>query len=364
MKLILAPNSFRDSLTAFEAVAAMKRGINRAGLKAEVIERPMADGGDGTLQVVVQALDADLIRQRVTGPLGGKVEAIWGMTASGTAIIEMAEAAGNRLLPAKKRNPMMANTYGVGELIRAALDRGAREILIGAGGSATVDGGAGALAALGVRFLDRGGNPLQPTPAALMGLKRVDLGTMDHRLSNTRLTVLADVKTPARHAARLYGPQKNLNPADHPKITTFWRRLAACGGKPELIEAPMSGTAGGLALGLKLFVGAEMRPGAKTIADMIGLSQSIGEADLVFTGEGRFDSSSLVGKATGVITSLAENRIPVVVFAGSMAPGMTCPQGTTCRVITPQGQEAAAALQLAGANLAASVANFLKTKTS
>jgi glycerate kinase len=293
--------------------------------------------------------------------MGKSVTAGWGLTSDGKAIIEMAQAAGNRPVTDASKDPMKANTHGVGELIRSALDRGARDLTIGLGGSATVDGGAGALHALGTRFLDRAGRELEPIPEKLTNLHRVNTCSLDKRLLASRVTVLADVDTPARSAARVYGPQKGLRQGDQPRVNLLLRKLAALGGDREAVNMPMGGAAGGFAMSLFLFAGGRLVQGSTWLADAVHLPEAVRAADYVMTGEGRFDQSSTAGKAPMTVLRIADqNKVPAVVFAGTVARAVTLSPGHTLIQLIKDGESIQAAIADAPERLKRAVTLFLE----
>jgi glycerate kinase len=320
LRIILAPNSFRDCLTASEVAEAMCKGVQRVVSDAELLRMPMADGGDATLETMERFLPLRALTVKVSDPIGRPLRARYLLDDDGrTAIIEMAEASGLRLAPSGERDPWNATTYGTGELIRHALDAGARRILVGAGGSATVDGGAGALAALGAVFRNAAGRPLLPSPQGLASLARVDLSNLDPRLSKTSLTVLSDVSSPLKDNCRLFGPQKGIRPEEYERYDHSLKLLAVCAKAYgcDILHRPWCGAGGGLAGGLAAFAGARARGGAAFIARQIGLTKEMRRADLVFTGEGCLDQSSFKGKAPIMVSRLAaKHRVPSVILVG------------------------------------------------
>jgi glycerate kinase len=289
----------------------------------------VADGGDGTLAVLLRATPGSRGQPlRVTGPLGAPVDARLGWLDASTAVVELAEAAGLRLVPAGALDPLHATTYGVGELIRAALDGGARRLVLGVGGSATSDGGAGLLAALGARLLDARGRDLAPGGGALPGLARVDLDGLDPRLRRCRIEVAADVRSPLlgpRGAAATFGPQKGATPADVARLDAalgHFARLAAAaaGADPARAAEPGMGAAGGASFALAVLCGAVVVRGAPLVCDLVGLDAALRGAALALTGEGRLDASTAEGKAPAeVARRAAAAGVPCVALAGSVA---------------------------------------------
>jgi glycerate 2-kinase len=324
LRVVCAPNAFKGALGAREAAAAMALGVRDAGGTA--VEVPVADGGDGTLDVLLAASAGARVEVvRVRGPLGAPVEARLGWLGNGSAVVEMAEAAGLRLLARDGLDALGASTYGVGELVRAALDGGARRIVAGVGGSATTDGGAGLAAALGARLLDGSGVELALGGGALGSLAAVDLSELDARLHAVRIEVAVDVRSPLlgpRGAAAVFAPQKGATPEQVALLEAGLSRwLAVLGVDPLLAEQPGMGAAGGCAFGLAAVCGAVLRPGAALVCDLAGLDAALAGADLVLTGEGRLDSSTAEGKAPAEVSRRAAAAgLPCVVLAGSVEP--------------------------------------------
>jgi glycerate kinase len=334
MKIVAAPQALKGSLDAPAVGAAIAAGLRRVLPDVEIVVLPVADGGEGTVDALVAATDGSLRHARVTGPLGEPVEArfgLLGVRASGdgtTAIIEMAAASGLPLVPEGRRDPRVTTTYGTGELMLAALAAGARHLLIGIGGSATNDGGAGMAQALGVRLLDAAGNDLPPGGAALARLTRIDLAGLDARLRGVDVTVLSDVDNPLcgpRGASAIYGPQKGATPAMVAELdaalahyaVVLWRDLGV-----DVANLPGAGAAGGLGAGLMALLGARLRPGAEAVLSAIDLAGHLAGAALVITAEGRVDEQTAMGKSVGAVARLAQERaIPVIVLAGSLGTG-------------------------------------------
>ncbi|UCB42158.1 MAG: glycerate kinase [Dehalococcoidales bacterium] len=327
MKIVIAPQGFKGSLSAREVADAMARGIQHVLVNASMVLVPMADGGEGTVDALVSATRGRFITSEVTGPLGEKVVATWGILGDkSTAIIEMAAASGITLVPPDILNPMIATTYGTGELIRAALDEGCRKLIIGIGGSATNDGGAGMAQALGVRFLDDGGNELPRGGAALDRLKQIDVSGLDTRLAVCKVTVACDVTNPlcgVQGASLVYGPQKGatkdmcqqLDKALANYATVIKQELGI-----DITDMPGGGAAGGLGAGLVAFLSAELMPGIDIICEATRLSRHLEGAALVFTGEGRIDTQTIFGKTvTGVAARAKVSGVPVVAIAGELA---------------------------------------------
>lgn len=326
MKIILAPNAFKGSMSAMQAALAMRQGVRAAFPRAEVVAVPVADGGDGLASVLIDALGGEAHVVTVRGPLGEPVQATLCLVPTmGLAAVEMATASGLALLAPQERDPTCTTTYGTGELIRAALDLGARRIAIGIGGSATNDGGIGMAAALGVRFLDAAGVTVAPVGGALGQIRRIDLGGLDPRLAGLRCEAICDVDNPLlgpRGAAQVYGPQKGGTPAQVEALDAGLAHLA------DLIQAdlgldvrhlPGAGAAGGLGAGLRAFLGAELRRGVDLVLDLVGLDVALPGADLVITGEGQIDFQTTFGKAPAGVAERAKARgIPCVAIAGGI----------------------------------------------
>jgi glycerate 2-kinase len=328
MKIVLAPDSFKESMTASQAADAMREGIHSVIPDAECVGVPMADGGEGTVDAVVEALHGQQVEVEVSDPLGRTVTARYGyVPLRQLAVIEMAAAAGLELVPPQQRDVLQASSFGVGQLIGSALDRGATEILIGLGGSATNDGGAGMLTALGAAFADADGNPLAQGGAALERLDRIDVTGLDPRLRDTRIHIASDVTAPLlgpNGASAVFGPQKGATAADVERLESALRRLvtvtsAALGEANP--ERPGAGAAGGLGFALVEFLGAESKPGVQEVAETVGLERALRGADWVFTGEGSVDAQTVMGKTPfGVAQLAARAGTRVIIFAGRVAP--------------------------------------------
>lgn len=329
MKIVIAPDSFKDSLDAAGVARAIASGLAQVWPACERIECPMADGGEGTMQAIVAASQGELLRQVVRGPLGEPVEAAWGWLAeSRTAVIEMAQASGIQLVPNGQRDACRSSTWGTGELIAAALAAGASRIVLAIGGSATNDGGSGMLRALGLRLLDARGEPLAEGGLALAQLARIDASGLDPRLAQVQVDVAADVDNPlcgANGASAIFGPQKGANPeqvqALDQALARFADHCADVLGK-DVRDEPGSGAAGGMGFAAKAFMGAQFRPGVEVVAELAGLDALVQGADLVITGEGRFDAQTLRGKTPlGVARVAKRHGVPVVVLAGTLGAG-------------------------------------------
>ncbi|KAF6692830.1 glycerate kinase [Pseudomonas sp. EKM23D] len=329
MKIIIAPDSFKDSLSAASVAQAIVEGLAQVWPDAQMIQCPMADGGEGTVDAVLAACHGELRRQIVRGPLGAPVDARWGWLAdSHTAIIEMAEASGLQLLPPDQRDACRTTTFGTGELIRAALETGARRIILAIGGSATNDGGAGAMQALGVQMFDADDQPLPPGGLALAQLARISLDSLDPRVAEVRFEIAADVNNPLcgpHGASAIFGPQKGASPQQVQQLDAALGHFADHCARvlpTDVRDEPGSGAAGGLGFAAKAFLGAQFRAGVEVVADLVGLDAAVRGADLVITGEGRFDAQTLRGKTPfGVARIARQHGVPVIVIAGTLGEG-------------------------------------------
>ncbi|MFH0020402.1 glycerate kinase [Pseudomonas fluorescens] len=329
MKVVIAPDSFKDSLSAQGVAEAIALGLAQVWPQATLVKCPMADGGEGTVESILAACAGELRRSRVRGPLGAPVEAAWGwLPHTQTAIIEMAEASGLQLVPPGQRDACISSTFGTGELIRAALDAGAQRVILAIGGSATNDGGAGAMHALGLKLLDAQDQALFPGGLALAQLARLDLSGLDPRLAQVRFDIAADVNNPLcgpHGASAIFGPQKGASPAQVQQLDQalghFAERCAQALGK-DVRDEPGSGAAGGLGFAAKAFLGAQFQAGVEVVAELVGLADAVEGADLVITGEGRFDAQTLRGKTPfGVARIAKQHGVPVVVIAGTLGDG-------------------------------------------
>ncbi|GMW00888.1 MAG: glycerate kinase [Candidatus Hydrogenedentota bacterium] len=326
MRIVVAPDSFKECLTAREVADAMAAGARRAMPDASIDLIPMADGGEGTVDALVAAAGGEKVCVTVTGPCGEPVDAAYGVIDGGrTAVIEMAAASGLALVPPDRRDPRLTTTYGTGELIADALGAGIRRIIVGLGGSATNDGGAGMAQALGFRLLDAQGDDLDPGGAALMRLATIDPSGRLGGLDESEILVACDVDNPLcgpRGASRTYGPQKGAHEFAVQELDAALHHFGKCIekqlGKP-VLHAPGAGAAGGLGAGLIAFCGATLRPGVDLVADACNLRGRIHGADLVITGEGRIDGQSAHGKTpVGVARIAKEAGVPVLALAGAL----------------------------------------------
>ncbi len=326
MKIVAAPNAFKGSLTAGQVAAAMETGIRRVLPDAEVVRVPVADGGDGLVEVTREALHGERRRLLVTGPRFHLVEAEFCLVPEmRLAAIEMALASGLALLAEDERNPMQTTTLGTGELIRAALDLDVERIIVGIGGSATNDGGMGMATALGVRFLDGDGRPVRPVGGSLEQVRHIDISQLDPRVGRVRFQALCDVTNPLvgpEGAARVYAPQKGASPQEVEALERGLANLARVIHADlglDVAAMPGAGAAGGLGAGLYAFLGAELVPGIDLLLELVGLDDKLTDADLVLTGEGQIDFQTAFGKAPAGVAARARSRgIPCLALAGSV----------------------------------------------
>jgi glycerate kinase len=329
MKVVIAPDSFKDSLSAKAVADAIASGLIEVWPDARLIKCPMADGGEGTIEAVLDACDGQWQTTRVSGPLAVEVDAQWGwLEQSRTAIIEMATASGLQLLTLQQRDACVTSTYGTGQLISAALDAGAQRIILAIGGSATNDGGSGMLAALGARFLDQDDRPLPAGGLALAQLARIDLSGLDSRLADVQFEIAADVDNPLcgeNGASHIFGPQKGASPEQVLALDAALGHYADHSARvlgQDLRDNPGSGAAGGMGFAAKAYLHASFRAGVEVVADLTGLEQALDGADLVITGEGRFDAQTLRGKTPFGVARIAQRRsVPVIVLAGTLGDG-------------------------------------------
>ncbi|MBN2711392.1 MAG: glycerate kinase [Planctomycetes bacterium] len=330
MKIVLAPNAFKGSISASAAAAVMARGARAACPEAETVCVPVADGGDGLAEVLKDSFNGVADTREVRGPLDKKVSAMFchvpGMK---LAVVEMATASGIALLRDDERNPMLTTTYGTGELITAALDLGCERIIVGIGGSATTDGGIGMASALGYRFLNAEGNEVSPTGGGLSKIDRIDASGLDPRVSKAVFEVVCDVDNPLlgeRGAARVYGPQKGATPEMVEQLEAGLSHLADLMQRDlgkDIRALPGAGAAGGLGAGLCAFCEAELRPGMEVVLDLVRLDEKCAGADLVLTAEGQIDYQTAFGKAPAGVAGVAKKLgIPCAAIAGGIGEGI------------------------------------------
>lgn len=327
MKIVIAPDSFKESLSALEAASAIEAGFREIFPDAQYVKVPVADGGEGTVEAMIAATGGRRVVLQATGPLGRPVQAFYGLTGDeSTAVIEMAAASGLELVAREERDPLLATSRGTGELIRAALDAGARRFILGVGGSATNDGGAGMLQALGVGLLDDHGQQLAPGGAALARLARIDVSGLDPRVGECLFEVACDVSNPLvgpRGASAIFGPQKGATPEMVQQLDANLRHYAQVIARDldqHVAEVPGAGAGGGIAAAMLVFLKGRLRPGSEIVADAVGLDRTVQDADLVVTGEGRIDSQTINGKTPiGVARVAGRHGKPVIAIGGCLA---------------------------------------------
>jgi len=326
MRIVIAPQSLKGSLTAAEAGQAIASGVRAVFPEAEIDIVPVADGGEGTVQALVDATGGTIVQQTVTGPLGTPVEAFFGLLGDGsTAAIEMAAAAGLPLVPPDQRDPCITTTYGVGELIRAALEYGCHNFIIGIGGSATNDGGAGMAQALGAALLTGEGKAIARGGAALATLSHISIERLDPRIQACTVQVACDVNNPLcgpTGASAVYGPQKGATPEMVAELDAALAHYATIIEQDlglAVSNVPGAGAAGGLGAGLMTFLHATLRPGAQIVLEAVHLEERLQTADLVITAEGQLDSQTAYGKSVGAVASMAKRHgLPVLALAGGL----------------------------------------------
>ena len=328
-KILIASDSFKGAASALEVCNAIENGIKQVCPKVETIKIPMADGGEGTVESLIAATKGRLIIKTVTNPLGGKVKAKFGILGDNkTAVIEMAEASGLQLVPPEKRDPLKTTTYGTGELIKYAMEKGAKRFIIGIGGSATVDGGAGMAQALGAKLVDKRGKKIGFGGGSLSKLSKIDISSMDERIKACDFEVACDVDNPlcgTKGAAYVYGPQKGATKAQIPKLDGALSHFACIirrdiGVKVENLAG--AGAAGGLGAGLVAFLGAHLKSGIEMVINASDIERCIQDVDLVITGEGRIDGQTIFGKTPIGVAKLAKKYgKPVIGICGIVGEG-------------------------------------------
>lgn len=326
MKFVIAPDSFKESLTALEVATAIETGFKRVFPNAEYVKLPMADGGEGTVQSLVDATQGKLIECEVTAPLGDKVKSFFGLSGDGkTAIIEMAAASGLHLVLPEKRNPLLTTSYGTGELIKQALDLGVENFILGIGGSATNDGGVGMLQALGMQCLDAQGKSIGFGGAELARIAKIDVQQLDPRLQQVHIEVACDVNNPLcgeRGASAIFGPQKGATPDMVKQLDAALSHFAEiaerdCG--KQIRDHAGAGAAGGMGGGLLLLPNVQLKAGVQIVLDTLRLADYVKDADVVITGEGRMDAQSIMGKTPiGVARTAKQFNKPVIAIVGCL----------------------------------------------
>jgi glycerate 2-kinase len=325
VKVLIAIDSFKGSLTSVDAAQAIALGIKEVYSNADIATFPLADGGEGTVEALVRATNGEFVHKEVTGPLGQQVDAVYGIFGQGTAVIEVAAACGLPLVPPERRNPLVTTTFGVGELIADAIERGCRDFVIGLGGSATTDAGVGMLQALGIRFLDDNGEDIGFGGVELKRIRKIEADCLHPALLECTFKVACDVNNPLYGplgAAYVFAPQKGAN-AEGVKVleqglTSFAHVVYRDQGK-DLQTIPGAGAAGGLGAAFAGFLNATLQSGIGLVIDILGLEQRIREVNLVITGEGKLDEQTSMGKAPLGIAQLAgKYGIPVIALAGEL----------------------------------------------
>jgi glycerate kinase len=329
MRILIAPDSYKNALSALEVAKSLKSGLQKVFPDAEMKILPMADGGEGTVEALIDATGGQIISTRVHDPLMRPIESSFGITGDGvTAVIEMASASGIQMITSDERNPWITTTFGTGELIHAALDNGCRDVILGIGGSATNDCGTGMAAALGVKFLDQTGNPVVQGGGMLAEVVRIDMSGLDERIKDTKIMVACDVTNPLTGpdgASHVYGPQKGANPDMVKKLDSNLERfsglIAEQLGK-EVGNIPGAGAAGGLGAGLIAFLDGELVEGVPIIAAKTGLDEAVAKTDIVITGEGGIDFQTQFGKTPyGVAQVAKKHGKPVIAVTGTIGEG-------------------------------------------
>ncbi len=329
MRILVCPDSFKECMPAKQVALHLAAGIRRVMTHADIMILPLADGGEGTVGSLVDATGGRIVRTRVHDPLMRLIPSFYGLLGDGkTAVIEMAAASGLELLEPQERNPLVTTTYGTGELIKNALDKGCRKIIVGVGGSATNDGGMGAAQAMGIRFLDKKGRDLAPGGGSLGDLDYIDVAGMDERMTESEICVASDVSNPLtgkNGASAVYGPQKGAGAAMAGRLDRNLRHFARQIEKQlgrDIERLPGGGAAGGLAAGMTAFFGAGIRPGFDVVSEITDLGKWMAWADLVITGEGKIDFQTQFGKTPVGVASLANRyQKPVIAVAGSLDKG-------------------------------------------
>ena len=327
MKIVIAPDSYKESLSALEVASAIEAGFRDIFPHAHYVKLPVADGGEGTVEAMVAATGGKIVRLAVTGPLGEEVEAFYGLSGDErTAFIEMAAASGLELVPAARRDPRVTTSYGTGELIKNALDRGVSHFIIGIGGSATNDGGAGMMQALGAQLLDEQGQQIGFGGGALATLARIDIARLDARISRCRFEVACDVTNPLtgdEGASAIFGPQKGATPQLVQQLDAALAHYAAIIQRDldiDVLNIPGGGAAGGMGAALHAFCQAELRRGIEIVTAALGLAEQVKDATLVITGEGRIDSQTVHGKVPIGVAKVAKSfNKPVIAIAGGLS---------------------------------------------
>lgn len=370
-KYVVAPDSFKESMTAKEVCEAMEKGIKNADGDAEVIKVPMADGGEGTVDSLVDATNGQRVTVEVTGPLGNKISAYYGILGNGTtAVIEMAKASGLEIVEKEKRNPMITTTFGTGELIRDALDHDVKEIIIGLGGSSTNDGGSGMAQALGAKLLDQNNHQISFGGGNLDKLDRIDISNLDSRLQDVKIILASDVTNPLigkDGASRVFGPQKGATSEMVEKLENnlqHYAKIIKRDLNKDVASVSGAGAAGGLGAGLMAFTTCEMRRGVDLAIEVTKLEEKIRDADYVFTGEGGTDFQTKFGKTPYGVAKLGKKyHKPVISLAGYLGEGIDSLYGegfTAIFGIIPGACDLSTALKNGPSNVARTTENIVR----
>ncbi|QTF07269.1 glycerate kinase [Brenneria izadpanahii] len=326
MKIVIAPDSYKESMSAQDVATQIENGFREIFPDACYVKLPVADGGEGTVEAMVAATNGKIVNVKVTGPLGDKIEAFFGLSGDEkTAFIEMAAASGLEQVPAQQRNPLLTTSYGTGELIRCALDYGVEHCIIGIGGSATNDGGVGMAQALGAKLLDASGGQIGFGGGELDKLASIDISELDARIKSCRFEVACDVTNPLtgkQGASAIFGPQKGATKQMIEQLDNALRHYASVIRRDldtDVEQVPGAGAAGGMGAGLLAFCGADLRQGIEIVTEALGLDEIVRDASLVITGEGRIDSQTIHGKVPiGVARVAKRYNKPVIGIAGSL----------------------------------------------
>ncbi|PKF78484.1 glycerate kinase [Vibrio sp. vnigr-6D03] len=362
MKVVIAPDSFKESLTAKEVCLAIESGFRRVWADSEFVHVPVADGGEGTVQSLVDATKGHLVHLAVTGPLGNSVDAFYGLLGDNqTAVIEMAAASGLHHVSLSQRDPKLTTSFGTGQLINHALERGAKKLIVGLGGSATNDGGVGMMAALGAKFSNHNGQPISLNGSGLKELAQIDLTGLNSRLAECEILVASDVDNPlcgSKGASATFGPQKGATEADirllDQNLNHYGQLIRKQIGR-DVLNAAGSGAAGGMGAALIAFTQAKLQPGIDIVLETVGLENQLEGADLVVTGEGRIDWQTAHGKTPMGVASLAKKYdLPVIALAGCV--GENYQAAYQCGIdavfaAVPRALDLSTAFQEAGENL-------------
>jgi len=330
-KILIAPDGFKESLTAIEVANSMKVGVKKVWPESDIVLMPVADGGDGTMQTIISQSNGMIHTSKVTDPIGRKILADWGgIPEKNTAVIEVAKSSGLELLSLKERNPLITTTRGVGILIKEAINNGYKNMIIGVGGSATNDGGSGMLMELGIKFRKLNGEDIIDGGIGLKELDSIDIKGIDKRISECSITIACDVNNPLcgnRGASAVFGPQKGATPVMVEELDNALRKYASIIKKDigiDILDYPGSGASGGLGAAFMAFFGAKLRLGSDIVLDLLDINSALENTDLVIVGEGQFDRSTIFNKAPISVAHRAKiNRIPVIGIAGSLGAGFS-----------------------------------------